>query len=80
MPLRTRSDVHVTRKQGHLEEVFTQTTLHNLRRSVNLNSLIISFFCVASCPASFAPFENALTMSEVAPFLCGLPFKTKILI
>jgi len=29
MPLRTRSDVHVTRKQGHLEEVFTQTSLHN---------------------------------------------------
>ena len=31
MSLRTGSDVYVTRKQGHLEEVFTQTSLHNLR-------------------------------------------------
>ena len=31
MLLRTGSDVYVTRKQGHLEEVFTQTSLHNLR-------------------------------------------------
>ena len=31
MSLRTGSDVYVTRKQDHLEEVFTQTSLHNLR-------------------------------------------------
>ena len=30
MSIRTGSDVYVTRKQGHLEEVFTQTSLHNL--------------------------------------------------
>ena len=35
MPLRTRSDVHVTRKQDHLEEVFTQTSLHNQKDLIN---------------------------------------------
>ena len=31
MSLRNGSDVYVNSKQGHLEEVFTQTSLHNLR-------------------------------------------------
>ena len=40
MSLRAGSDGHVTRKQGYLEEVFTQTSLNNhLRRS-------FQWFCI----------------------------------
>ncbi len=35
----TRSDVHVTYKQGHFEEVFTQTSLHNLKNNIVKNNI-----------------------------------------